>query len=312
MTNGEGKLLQQTVAREAGFAGVALHSGRRVRVLLRPREAGGGVVFCRADIGGAEIAAKAENVCDTRLATTLRQNGAEVGMVEHLLSALAALGIDNLTVEVDGPEMPALDGSAAPWLLLLSSACGLRAQNIPKQFIRVRKKISARLGAAGAEFFPNEGRARYRVAIDFSHPVVRRSGGGLEYELRAEDYEREIGRARTFCYVHDVEQMRKNKKALGGSLGNAVVFDDRGVLNEGGLRYKNEFVRHKILDAVGDCYIGAHLILADYRAARPGHGVNNQLVRALLADKTAFEWTESPAESPPADSPAPARSFAPA
>ena len=293
--NDGGIVLQRTVAREAGFAGVALHDGRRVAVTLRPLDADGGVVFRRVDLGGVEVAARAGNVCDTRLATTLRDGDAEVGMVEHLLSALAALGVDNLMVDVDGPEMPALDGSAEPWMLLLLSACGLRMQNKSKKFIRVKKEVCVEDGAARAAFSPNEGRARYDVEIDFSHPVVRRSGERFQYTLHAPDYEREVGRARTFCYVNDVELMRKNKRALGGSLGNAVVYDDRGVLNEGGLRYADEFVRHKMLDVIGDCYVNARLILADYRARRPGHGVNNKLVRALLADAQAWEWVEEKA-----------------
>ena len=199
--------------------------------------------------------------------------------------------MDNLLVETDGPELPVLDGSAEPWLLLLS-ACGLRKQGAARRRIRVKKEVAVEDGEASASFSPNGGeQASYDISIDFAHPVVRRSGGSLRYILRAEDYEREIGRARTFCYVRDVELMRSNKKALGGSLGNAVVYDDRGVLNEGGLRYTDEFVRHKMLDAIGDCYINAGLILADYRARRPGHGINNKLIRTLLADKEAFEWS---------------------
>ncbi len=283
-------VMQQTIAGGAAFAGVALHSGGRVRVKLSPFDEDGGIVFRRADLGGAEVAARAENVADTRLATTLQNGKAEMAMVEHLLSALAALGVDNLLVEADGPELPVLDGSAEPWLLLLSS-CGIRRQGRARRHLRVKKPVIAREGESEASFSPNDGKARYDISIDFAHPVVRRSGGSLHYVLRAEDYEREIGRARTFCYVRDVELMRRNKKALGGSLDNAVVYDDRGVLNEGGLRYADEFVRHKMLDAIGDCYIHSGLILADYRARRPGHGINNKLIRTLLADKEAWEWS---------------------
>lgn len=282
---------QTTIARPAEFSGIALHSGRAARVRLSPMEEDGGVVFCRSDLGGGEVRASGDNVQDTRLATTLAHGECSVGTVEHLLSALSALCIDNLRVEVDGPELPILDGSAAPWILFLTDACGLVKQGMPRKIIRAVKKVEQTINGARASFTPRtNGGARYTVRIDFSHTAVRRTGGTYTHALSAAEYEEEISRARTFCYVGDVEHMRRNRRALGGSLDCAVVYDDLGVLNAEGLRYPDEFVRHKVLDAIGDCYINARLISADYEADRPGHALNHALVSALMADESAWEW----------------------
>lgn len=290
--------MQKTIARAAEFSGIALHSGDFVRVRLSPGEENSGILFCRTDVntngGGknnSEIRAAAKNVRDTRLATTLTNGECSVGTVEHFLSALSALGIDNIRAEADGPELPILDGSAAPWILFLSDACGFAAQNAPRKMIRVIKKVEQKMHDGVASFSATKNDfATYEVRIDFPHAAVRRTGDCFAHTLSAAEYEEEISRARTFCYVHDVELMRKNRRALGGSLDCAVVYDDLGVLNAGGLRYPDEFVRHKVLDAVGDCYIGGHLIVADYKSVRPGHALNHALVSALLADKTAWEW----------------------
>lgn len=281
---------QKTAARAASFSGIALHSGCAARVRISPHEEDGGIVFRRAD-AGCEIRARSGNVRDTHLATTLTEGECSIGTVEHFLSALSALGVDNLYVEVDGPELPILDGSAAPWMLFLADACGLAEQSAPRRMIRVLKEVRKEMHGGVASFSPAQnGAARYEVRIDFSHAAVRRTGGRCVHILSAAEYEEEISRARTFCYVNDVEMMRRSRRALGGSLDCAVVYDDLGVLNPEGLRYPDEFVRHKTLDAIGDCYINGRLILADYKAERPGHALNHALVSALLADKTAWEW----------------------
>lgn len=283
---------QKTVARAAEFSGIALHGGGAVRVRLCPA-AEGGVVFFRSDLGRG-VKACAANVGDARLATTLIDGGCAAGTVEHLLSALSALGIDNLRVETDGPELPILDGSAAPWMLFIMEACGLAELDAPRRALRVVKKTEVKVNGGSARFLPSsDGRARYSVKIDFPHAAVRRTGLEFSHALSLGEYEEEISRARTFCYVNDVNKMRKHRRALGGSLNNAVVYDDLGVLNPEGLRYPDEFVRHKVLDAVGDCYIEGRLIVADYEAERPGHALNHALVSALLADEEAWEWVEN-------------------
>ena len=283
---------QRTIANPFAFAGMALHSGRTVQTKLLPAEENSGIVFRRTDVG-AVARAHCDHVADTRLSTTISQNGASVGTVEHLLSALAALQIDNLTIEVDGAELPILDGSAAPWLLLLSDACGIATQQVKRRRMRVLRTVEARVNDGWAKFSPAvNGAPNYKVRIDYPHEVVRRTCNECAHCLGKDDYEEDISRARTFCYVNDVELMRKSRRALGGSLGNALVYDDKGVLNTEGMRYPDEFVRHKLLDAIGDCYINGCLIIADYESERPGHGLNNTLMRALFADKSAWEWDE--------------------
>lgn len=282
--------LQTTIERAGMFSGIALHSGLAVRVRLLPQPENSGIIFYRADLD-ATIKACNDNVGDTRLATTLGAGAATIGTVEHLLSALAALGIDNLRVEADGPELPILDGSAAPWMLFLTDACGVAKQQAARRMMRVTKKIMTTENGGRAAFMPTaNGTARYTVRINFPHAVVRRTNSEYSHTLVAGEYEEEISRARTFCYVNEVDYMRRNHRALGGSLENAVVYDDSKVLNAGGLRYPDEFVRHKVLDAIGDCYINGNFILADYEADCPGHALNHALVSALLADKEAWEW----------------------
>lgn len=281
---------QTTIARPAAFSGIALHSGHAAAVRLLPHDEDGGIVFIRKDVGGS-VRASGENVHDTRLATTLTDGECAIGTVEHLLSALSALCIDNLQIEVDGPELPILDGSAAPWMLFLTDACGLAKQKARRRIMRVLKKVEQTMDDACASFAPSaDGAARYDVRIDFAHAAVRRTGGRYVHILSAAEYEEEISRARTFCYVNDVEYMRHHRRALGGSLDCAVVYDDLGVLNAEGLRYPDEFVRHKVLDAIGDCYINGYLIAADYKAERPGHALNHALVSALFADTSAWKW----------------------
>ena len=285
---------QQTIARAAEFSGIALHSGLAARVRFSPAADNSGIVFARSDLqNGGEVRASSDNVKDARLATTLANGECIVGTVEHLLSALSALCIDNLRAEVDGPELPILDGSAAPWMLFLTDACGIAKQSAPRRVMRVVKEKEIRMNGSFARFSPMQnqnGAARYEARIDFPHAAVRRTGDSYAHILSAAEYEEEVSRARTFCYVGDVETMRRNRRALGGSLDCAVVYDESGVLNAEGLRYPDEFARHKVLDAIGDCYINGHLIAADYKAERPGHALNHKLVSALLADDSAWEW----------------------
>ena len=282
--------VQKTISRPAGFSGIALHSGRAVQTRLVPLPEDSGIVFCRTDLDMCVKSATA-NVGDTRLATTLRDGKCEVSTVEHLLSALSALGIDNLRVEVDGPELPIVDGSSAPWMLFLTDACGLSAQSAPRKIMRVKKEVVKTINGGHARFSPPSGDGvRYTAHIDFPHAAVRRTGAKFSHVLSADGYEEEVSRARTFCYVNDVDDMRRHRLALGGSLNCAVVYDDTGVLNAEGLRYPDEFVRHKVLDAIGDCYINGHFIAADYEAECPGHALNHALVSALTADTDAWTW----------------------
>lgn len=284
---------QQTIVREVGFEGIALHGGNTVSVRLRPAAENTGIVFRRTD-KKTDIRADCKAVCDTHLATTLGggDGGATVGTVEHLLSALAAFSLDNLLIELNGDELPILDGSAASWCALLG-ACGVRPQKAARRHIRVRREVSVNGGAQRASWRPAADDAScYEVTINYPHAIVTRGGASCSFALTADDYERRIGRARTFCYINDVETMHRHNRAQGGSLQNAVVYDDNGVINAEGLRYPDEFVRHKMLDVIGDCYINGHLVLGDYQGESPGHSLNNKLMRALAADKTAWEWTE--------------------
>ena len=288
------KVPQRTIWRARGFAGAGLHCGRKISVRLLPAEEDSGIVFRRTDLGGAEVRADPALVHETNLATGLKDGAAEVFTVEHLMSALAATGIDNLTVELDGPEVPIADGSANPWLLLLRH-CRARRQRKPKRFIRVLREVEIADGKRKARFSPLTagGGLAYSARIDYPHRVVARTARELAYDLDPRTYAREISRARTFGYIRDVEAMRRARRALGGSLDCAVVYDDHRPLNEEGLRYPDEFIRHKILDAIGDCYIGGVLIAGRWRGELPGHDLNNKLARKLLATADAWEWAEA-------------------
>ncbi|MCH9757567.1 MAG: UDP-3-O-acyl-N-acetylglucosamine deacetylase [Proteobacteria bacterium] len=282
---------QQTILKEGAFTGIALHRGGEVSVRLLPATENSGIVFRRSDLG-SEIKSDCYAVGDTHLATTLQNNDVQVGMVEHLLSSLAANGLDNIVVELNGEEVPILDGSAAPWLLFLKG-CGRRALPAAKRYIRVLQTVRIEEeNDSYASFTPAAG-SHYEITIDYPHEVINRTGVSCVFELTANTYAAQIARARTFCYVNDVETMHRYQRALGGSLQNAVVYDDNGVINKSGLRYPDEFVRHKMLDAIGDCYINGYLVLGHYRANKPGHGINNRLMRALMADENAWEWCET-------------------
>jgi len=281
-------LRQRTLKTVTTTTGVGLHSGAKVSLVLRPAQADTGVVFRRVDLDPpVDLKADPFAVGDTRMASCLEGNGAKVATVEHLMSALAGLGIDNIYIDVDAAELPIMDGSAAPFVFLLQSA-GIEEQNAAKQFIRVKKLVEVKDGDKWARFSPFDGFS-LDFSIVFSHPAVARSGSSAHIDFADQSYVREIARARTFGFMQDVEVLREQGLALGGSLENAIVMDEYRVLNSDGLRYVDEFVKHKILDAVGDLYLAGHPLLAAFSAHKSGHALNNQLLRALLSDASAWE-----------------------
>jgi UDP-3-O-[3-hydroxymyristoyl] N-acetylglucosamine deacetylase len=285
-------LKQRTLKSLTRAVGVGLHSGQRVEITLRPAQVDTGIVFRRVDLPQpVDIPVTAESVTETRLASTLSRSGAKVHTVEHLMSACAGLGIDNLYVDITAEEVPILDGSAASFVFLLQSA-GIETQNAPKRFIRVTRPVEVREGEGAnqkwARLDPYHG-YKLNFEIDFDHPAVDGTGQRVEFDMSVHNYSRDIARARTFGFTRDVEMMRANGLALGGGLDNAIVMDDYKVLNAGGLRYDDEFVKHKILDAMGDLYILGKPLLAAYSAFRSGHGMNNKLLRELLRNADAWE-----------------------
>lgn len=282
---------QRTIKSLVRATGVGLHTGARVNLTLRPAPVNTGIVFRRTDLAEPkDFSVAPERVTDTRLCSALEGNGAKVATVEHLMSALAGLGIDNLYIDLDGPEVPILDGSAAPFVYLLQTT-GIETQNAPKRFIRVRKTVRVEEGDKWAEFAPHEGYT-LTFRIDFDHPVFRQSAKEMHIDLASQSYAKEVSRARTFGFMNEVEYLRSNGLALGGTLDNAIVMDEFRVLNSDGLRYADEFVKHKVLDAVGDLYLTGHPILAAFTAYKSGHGLNNKLLRTLMADASAWEWAE--------------------
>jgi UDP-3-O-[3-hydroxymyristoyl] N-acetylglucosamine deacetylase len=281
-------LKQRTIKSLVKTVGIGLHSGRKVTLTLRPAPAGTGIVFTRVDLPEAvEIPVAAGSIGDTRLASVLQKDGARVSTVEHLMSACAGLGIDNLYVDVDAEEIPIMDGSAASFVFLLQSA-GIEEQNAAKRFIRVKKAVEVREGDKLARLEPFFG-FKLSFTIDFRHPAVDKTGQSFAIDFADTSYVREIARARTFGFAHEVEALREMGLARGGSLDNAIVLDEHRMLNNEELRYGDEFVRHKILDAIGDLYVVGHPLIGAYIAHKSGHGLNNQLLRALLADQEAYE-----------------------
>lgn len=280
---------QRTLKTLVHATGIGLHTGCKVRMQLRPAAPNTGIVFRRLDVEPpVDIPVSPERVTDTRLCSTLERDGVKVATVEHLMSALAGLGVDNLYIDLTGPEVPILDGSAAPFVFLLQSA-GLEEQDVPRRYIRVRRSVRVQEGDKWAQLSPLEG-FRLSFRIDFDHPLLQRSVQAYSIDLAEQSYVKELSRARTFGFMRDVEELRRAGLARGGTLDNAVVMDDYRVLNEGGLRYTDEFVKHKVLDAMGDLYLAGHPMLGDFSAYKSGHGLNNKLLRVLLADSTAWEW----------------------
>ena len=285
-------LKQRTLQSLTKAVGVGLHSGQRVELTLRPAQPDTGIVFRRVDLPQpVDIPITATAVTDTRLASTISNGGAKVFTVEHLMSACAGLGIDNLYIDITAEEVPILDGSASSFVFLLQSA-GIVEQNAPKRFIRVLKTVEVHEGEGvhvkWARLDPHHG---YKLSfeIDFRHPAVDSTGQSVVFDMDVNDYTRDIARARTFGFTRDVEMMRANGLALGGGLDNAIVMDDYKVLNSDGLRYDDEFVKHKILDAMGDLYLLGKPLLASYVAFRSGHAMNNRLLRELLSHPEAYE-----------------------
>ena len=289
-------LAQRTLKSLTRAVGVGMHGGQRVELTLRPAPPDSGIVFRRVDLPTpVDIRVSAQSVCDTRMATTISPGGdpgaPKVNTIEHLLSACSGLGIDNLTVDITAEEVPILDGSAASFVFLLQSA-GIELQQEPKRFLRVLKAVEVREGEGRtlkwARLEPFEG---YKLSfeIEFDHPAVNQTGQRVVFDMGSGQYKREIARARTFGFTKDVELMRSRGLGLGGSMDNAIVVDDYKVLNDGGLRYDDEFVKHKILDAIGDMYVIGHPLIAAYTGFKSGHALNNKLVRALLADESACE-----------------------
>ena len=283
---------QRTLKSLTRAVGVGLHSGQRVELTLRPAAPDTGIVFRRVDLPDpVDIVMSATAVTDTRMASTVSSGNAKVATVEHLMSACAGLGIDNLYVDITAEEVPILDGSAASFVFLLQSA-GIELQNVPRRFIRVLKPVEVREGSGANEKWarldPFHG-YKLRFEIEFNHPAVDSSGQLVEFDLSTGSYSRDIARARTFGFTKDVEMMRANGLALGGGLDNAIVMDDYKVLNADGLRYDDEFVKHKILDAMGDLYVIGRPLLAAFSAFRSGHALNNKLLRELLSHQDAWE-----------------------
>ncbi len=279
---------QRTLKNVIRATGVGLHTGKKVYLTLRPAPADSGIIFRRTDLDPVvEVKAKPENVGDTRLSTTLVQGQVRISTVEHLLSALAGLGIDNIYIDLSAPEVPIMDGSAGPFVFLIQSA-GIEEQNAPKKFIRIKKPVKVEDDDKWARFEPFDG-FKIGFTIDFNHPVFHAHGQTTEIDFAKTSFVREISRARTFGFMKDIEALRNNQLALGGSLDNAVVVDDFRILNEDGLRYEDEFVKHKILDAIGDLYLLGHGLIGAFKGYKSGHELNNKLLRALLADEEAWE-----------------------
>ena len=281
-------LQQRTLKTTIRATGVGLHTGEKVYMTLRPAAVNAGITFRRVDLDEpVDIKADPRMVGETMLGTTLVKDGVKIATVEHLMAALAGLGIDNITVDLSAPEVPIMDGSAGPFVFLLQSA-GIEEQNAAKRFIRIRKKVRVEDGDKWAELLPYDG---FKVSFEvyFNHPMFNKINQKATIDFSSTSFLKEVSRARTFCFLRDVEALRERNLTLGGSMDNAIVLDDYRILNEDGLRYSNEFVIHKILDAIGDVYLLGHSVIGEFRAYKSGHDLNNQLLRALLDQKSAWE-----------------------
>ena len=281
-------LRQRTLRNTIRATGVGLHTGKKVFLTLRPAPVDTGIVFRRVDLDPVvEIAARADNVGDTTLSTTLVKGDVRVSTVEHLLSAMAGLGIDNCYVELSAPEVPIMDGSAGPFVFLIQSA-GIEEQKAPKQFIRIKRPFTVKDGDKVATFLPFNG-FKMAFTIDFVHPVFRDRATHAEIDFSSTSFVKEVSRARTFGFMHEIEYLRSKGLAQGGSLDNAIVIDEYRILNEDGLRYEDEFVKHKMLDAIGDLYLLGYSLIGEFRAYKSGHALNNASLRALIAERDAWE-----------------------
>ena len=292
-------LRQRTLRESIKSTGVGLHSGKKVVIMLSPAPADTGIVFRRTDLSPVrDIPARADWVDETDLSTSLGSGEARVTTVEHLLSALCGLGIDNAYIDIDSAEVPIMDGSAGPFVYLLQSA-GVQEQAAAKRFIRVTSEITVSDGDKVATLRPYNG-FKVTFGIDFDHPVFKEQSRTATLDISGEAFVREISRARTFGFVHEFEYMRSRGLARGGSVDNAIVIDDYRILNDGGLRYEDEFVKHKMLDAMGDLYLAGHQLLAEYDGFKSGHALNNRLVRALFDSPGCWEWAtfEDVSDSP--------------
>lgn len=279
---------QRTLKNVIRATGVGLHTGEKVYLTLRPAAANTGIRFRRTDLDQpVVIEAKPENVGETQLSTTLIKDGVRISTVEHLLSAFAGLGIDNAYVDVSAAEVPIMDGSAGPFVFLLQSA-GIEQQNVPKKFIRIKKEVIVKEGDKWACFKPFDG-FKVTFTIDFDHPAFHSEAQTASIDFSSTSFVKEVSRARTFGFMSDIEALRKNKLALGGSMDNAIVVDQYRVLNEDGLRYVDEFVKHKILDAIGDLYLLGHSLIGEFTGYKSGHDLNNRLLRALIEQEDAWE-----------------------
>ncbi len=280
---------QRTLKSVIRATGVGLHTGEKVAMTLRPAPPNSGIVFRRIDLSKpVDIVADAFKVTDTRLCSALEAGGARVATVEHLMSAFAGLGIDNAFVDLTGSEVPIMDGSAAPFVFLIQSA-GIEQQPAPKRFFRIKRPVEVRDGEKWARFEPYDG-FKLSFSIEFDHPAFERSAQTATVDFIDTSYVKEVARARTFGFIQEVEALRDSGLALGGSLDNAIVVDEYRVLNAEGLRYTDEFVKHKLLDAIGDLYLIGHPLIGAFSAHKSGHALNNRLLRAALAQEGAWEW----------------------
>ena len=284
---------QRTIAKAVSLTGIGLHSGAKVQVSFRPAPANTGLVYTRVDLNpSVTIKCSADSVRDTQLCTALvNEQGVRISTVEYLTAALSALGIDNLYIDVNAPELPVMDGSAQPFIYLFGST-GIKELSESKKFLRVVRKVRVENEGKWAELTPSESGFHLDLQIDFNHPAMDKEKQHFAMNFTGEAFAHDVSRARTFCFMRDVEFMHSHNLALGGSLENAVVLDDHRVINPEGLRYEDEFVKHKLLDAIGDLYMDGHSILGNFKAYKTGHDLNNRLLRAFLSDSANYQIIE--------------------
>lgn len=280
---------QRTLKNPIRATGVGLHTGKQIHLTLLPAPVDSGIIFRRVDLNPpVDIPAKAHNVGETMLSTCLVKDGVRVSTVEHIMSAMAGLGVDNAIVELNADEVPIMDGSAGPFVFLIQSA-GVQEQNAPKKFVRIKKEVILRDGDKVASFLPFDG-FKVSFSIEFDHPVFKDRRPQTEVDFSSSSFVKDISRARTFGFMHEIEYLRSKGLAKGGSMANAIVVDEYRILNEDGLRFEDEFVKHKVLDAIGDLYLLGHSLIGEYRAHKSGHSLNNRVLRQLIEQEDAWEW----------------------